>query len=73
VTKAERRKHGAGAVFHEQPHTFHHVEQAGRGRTVSLHLYAPPLERMDLYEGWTGTSHPRRSGRREAKRSVSVR
>ncbi|HEY1417943.1 MAG TPA: cysteine dioxygenase family protein [Myxococcaceae bacterium] len=73
VTRAERRKHAAGAVFHEQPHTIHHVEHAGRVRAVSLHLYAPPLERMELYEGWTGTSHPRRSGRREAKRSFSVR
>jgi cysteine dioxygenase len=73
VTKAERRKHGAGSVFHEQPHTIHHVEHAGRVRAVSLHLYAPPLERMELYEGWTGTSHPRRSGRRDAKSSFNVR
>ena len=57
----------------EQPHTIHHVEHAGRVRAVSLHLSAPPLERMELYEGWTGTSQPRRSGRREAKRSFSVR
>jgi cysteine dioxygenase len=73
VTKAERRKHGAGAVFHEQPHTIHHVEHAGRVRAVSLHLYAPPLQRMELYEGTTGTSQPRRSGRREAKSSFNVR
>jgi cysteine dioxygenase len=73
VKKAERRKHGPGGVFHEQPDTIHHVEHAGRVRAVSLHLYAPPLERMELYEGWTGTSQPRRSGRREAKRSFSVR
>jgi cysteine dioxygenase len=73
VTKSERRKHGPGSVFHEQPETIHHVEHAGRVRAVSLHLYAPPLRRMELYEGSTGTSHLRRSGRREPKSSVSVR
>jgi cysteine dioxygenase len=73
VLKSERRKHGPGSVFHEQPHTIHRVEHAGRVGAVSLHLYAPPLQRMELYDGSTGTSHPRRSGRREPKRSVSVR
>ena len=73
VMRAERHVHRAGSVFREQPHTIHHVEHAGRSRTVSLHLYAPPLERMELYEGSTGTSHPRGSGRREPKRSISVR
>lgn len=73
VLKSERRKHGSGSVFHEQPHTIHHVEHTGRVRAVSLHLYAPPLHRMELYEGFTGTSQPRRSGRREPKTSVSVR
>ena len=42
-------------------------------RAVSLHLYAPPVQRMQLYDGSTGTSHPRRSGRRALKSSVSVR
>src|SRR4029450_1296452 len=28
VTKAERRKHGRGAVFHEAPHTIHDVWHA---------------------------------------------
>jgi predicted metal-dependent enzyme (double-stranded beta helix superfamily) len=73
VTKGERRKHGRGAVFHEQPHTIHHVEHAGRVRAVSLHLYAPPLQRMELYDSSTGTSHPRRSGRRDPKSSSMVR
>jgi predicted metal-dependent enzyme (double-stranded beta helix superfamily) len=73
VTKAERRKHGRGSVFHEQPHTIHHVEHAGRVRAVSLHLYAPPLQRMELYDSSTGTSHPRRSGRREPKSSIRAR
>ena len=73
VRKSERRKHGPGAVFHEQPHTIHHVEHTGRVRAVSLHLYAPPLRRMELYDGSTGTSQPRRSGRREPKSSVRVR
>ena len=73
VVKAGRRKHGPGSVFHEQPHTIHHVEHAGRVRAVSLHLYAPPLRRMELYEGSTGTSHPRLSGRREPKSSIMVR
>jgi cysteine dioxygenase len=73
VMKAERRKHRPGSVFHEQPHTIHHVEHAGRTRAVSVHLYAPPLSRMELYEGSTGTSHPRGSGRREPKSSIMVR
>lgn len=73
VMKAERRTHRAGGVFHEQPHTIHHVEHAGRVRAVSLHLYAPPLQRMELYEGSAGTSHPRGSGRREPKSSTMVR
>lgn len=73
VRKRERRKHGPGSVFHEQPYTIHHVEHAGRVRSVSLHLYAPPLRRMELYDGSTGTSQPRRSGRREPKSSVNVR
>jgi predicted metal-dependent enzyme (double-stranded beta helix superfamily) len=73
VMKAGRRGHRAGGVFREEPHTIHHVEHAGVARTVSLHLYAPPLERMELYEGSTGTSHPRGSGRREPNRSVRVR
>jgi predicted metal-dependent enzyme (double-stranded beta helix superfamily) len=73
VRKGERRTHGVGSVFHEQPHTIHHVEHAGRVRSVSLHLYAPPLQRMELYDGSTGTSQPRRSGRREPKSSVNVR
>ena len=73
VLKSERRKHVAGSVFHEQPHTIHRVEHAGRVRAVSLHLYAPPLQRMELYDGSTGTSQPRRSGRREPKSSVNVR
>ena len=73
VLKSERRKHGAGSVFHEQPHTIHRVEHAGRVRAVSLHLYAPPLQRMELYDGSTGTSQPRRSGRRAPKSSVNVR
>jgi len=73
VRKGERRKHGAGSVFHEQPYTIHHVEHAGRVRSVSLHLYAPPLRRMELYDGSTGTSHPRRSGRRDPKSSVNAR
>jgi cysteine dioxygenase len=72
VLKSERRKHRPGSVFHEQPHTIHHVEHTGRVRAVSLHLYAPPLERMELYDS-TGTSQPRRSGRREPKSSVNVR
>jgi predicted metal-dependent enzyme (double-stranded beta helix superfamily) len=72
VKKSERRTHGVGSVFHEQPHTIHHVEHAGRLRSVSLHLYAPPLQRMELYDGSTGTSQPRRSGRREPKSSVNV-
>jgi predicted metal-dependent enzyme (double-stranded beta helix superfamily) len=62
-----------GRVFHEEPHTIHHVEHAGRTRAVSLHLYAPPLARMELYEGSTGTSHPRGSGRREPKSSIMAR
>lgn len=73
VSKSERRRHGPGSVFREQPHTIHRVEHAGRVRAVSLHLYAPPLRRMELYDGTTGTSQPRRSGRREPKISVSVR
>jgi len=73
VAKVERRGHPAGEVFREEPHTIHRVEHAGAGRAVSLHLYAPPLERMELYEGSTGTSHPRGSGRREPKSSVRVR
>ena len=73
LLKSERRKHGPGSVFHEQPETIHRVEHAGRVRAVSLHLYAPPLQRMELYEGLTGTSQPRRSGRRDPKSSVSVR
>jgi cysteine dioxygenase len=73
VLKSERRRHGPGSVFREQPHTIHRVEHAGRVRAVSLHLYAPPLRRMELYDGSTGTSQPRRSGRREPKISVSVR
>jgi cysteine dioxygenase len=73
VLKSERRKHVAGSVFHEQPHTIHRVEHAGRVRAVSLHLYAPPLQRMELYDASTGTSQPRRSGRREPKSSVNVR
>ena len=73
VLKSERRKHGPGSVFREQPHTIHRVEHTGRVRAVSLHLYAPPLQRMELYDGSTGTSQPRRSGRREPKISVSVR
>ena len=73
VLESERRKYVAGSVFHEQPHTIHRVEHAGRVRAVSLHLYAPPLQRMELYDGSTGTSQPRLSGRREAKRSVNVR
>ncbi|MGZ3445035.1 MAG: cysteine dioxygenase [Myxococcaceae bacterium] len=73
VMRAERHVHRAGSVFREQPHTIHHVEHTGRSRTISLHLYAPPLERMEIYEGSTGTSHPRASGRREPKRSTSVR
>jgi len=73
VMRAEKHLHRAGSVFREQPHTIHHVEHAGRSRTVSLHLYAPPLERMEFYEGSTGTSHPRASGRREPKRSIIVR
>jgi len=72
VKKSERRTHGVGSVFHEQPHTIHHVEHAGRLRSVSLHLYAPPLQRMELYDGSIGTSQPRRSGRREPKSSVNV-
>ncbi len=73
VMKAQRRKHRAGSVFHEQPHTIHQVEHTGRVRAVSLHLYAPPLARMELYEGSTGTSHPRGSGRREPKSSIIAR
>jgi cysteine dioxygenase len=73
LLKSERRKHGPGSVFHEQPHTIHRVEHAGRGRAVSLHLYAPPLRRMELYDGPTGISQPRRSGRREPKSSIRVR
>ena len=73
VSRGERRKHGRGAVFYEQPDTIHHVEHAGRVRAVSLHLYAPPLRRMDLYETSTGTSQPRRSGRREPKSSIMER
>jgi len=73
VMRSERRRHRTGAVFHEQPHTIHHVEHAGRERAVSLHVYAPPLARMELYEGSTGTSQPRGSGRREPKSSVNVR
>ncbi len=73
VMHAERHLHRAGGVFVEQPHTIHHVEHAGRSRAVSLHLYAPPLERMEIYEGSTGTSQPRESGRREPKSSVRVR
>jgi predicted metal-dependent enzyme (double-stranded beta helix superfamily) len=73
VMRAERHVHAPGRVFREEPHTIHHVEHTGRSRTVSLHLYAPPLERMELYEGSTGTSHPRGSGRREPKRSIIVR
>lgn len=73
VRKGERSKHGPGSVFHEQPYTIHHVEHAGRVRSVSLHLYAPPLQRMELYDGSTGTSQPRRSGRRDSKSSVNVR
>ena len=72
VLRAERRKHGPGSVFQEEPHTIHQVEHAGRVRTVSLHLYAPPLRRMELY-GSTGTSQPRESGRRDPKSSVIVR
>ena len=73
VTKAERRKYGVGSVFHEQPHTIHHVEHAGRVRAVSLHLYAPPLLRMELYDSSTETSQPRGSGRREPKSSINAR
>ena len=47
------------------------VEDAARA--VSLHLYAPPLRQMEVYEELTGTSHPRRSGRRDPKSSVSAR
>lgn len=73
VMRAEKHLHRADSVFREQPHTIHHVEHTGRSRTVSLHLYAPPLARMELYEGSTGTSQPRASGRREPKRSIIVR
>ncbi len=73
LQRAERREHRAGGVFREHPHTIHHVEHAGKGRSVSVHLYAPPLARMELYEGSTGTSHPRGSGRRDSKRSISAR
>ncbi|HZJ54488.1 MAG TPA: cysteine dioxygenase family protein [Myxococcaceae bacterium] len=73
VAKVERRKHGPGSVFHEEPHTIHHVAHTGRARAVSLHLYAPPLQRMELYDGSTGTSQPRRSGRREPKSSIMAR
>jgi cysteine dioxygenase len=73
VRESGQRKHRAGSVFHEEPETIHRVEHAGRVRAVSLHLYAPPLRRMEVYEGSTGTSHPRRSGRRDPKSSVSVR
>ena len=73
VMKAKRRRHRTGGVFHEQLHSIHHVEHAGRGRAVSLHLYAPPLARMEFYESSTGTSHPRGSGRREPKSSIIVR
>src|SRR4029450_12081055 len=38
-----------GDVFHETPETIHHVENAGRARAVSLHLYAPPLSCMEGY------------------------
>jgi cysteine dioxygenase len=73
VRRGKRSKHGPGSVFHEQPYTIHHVEHAGRVRSVTLHLYAPPLRRMELYDGSTETSQPRRSGRREPKSSVNVR
>lgn len=73
VRKGGRSRHGERSVFHERPWTIHHVEHAGRVRSVSLHLYAPPLRRMELYDGFTGTSQPRRSGRREPKSSVNVR
>jgi len=73
VLKSERRRYRPGGVFHEQPQTIHRVEHAGRVRAVSLHLYAPPLRRMEVYEEMTGTSHPRGSGRRDPKSSVSAR
>jgi len=73
VLKSARRNRRPGSVFHEQPQTIHRVEHPGRARAVSLHLYAPPLERMELYDRSTGTSQPRRSGRREPKSSVSDR
>ena len=73
LAKGARRTYRTGGVFHEQPDTIHHVEHAGRGRTISLHLYAPPLQRMELYEAATGTSHPRESGRRAPKSSIMAR
>ena len=72
VRKLARRKHPAGGVFRERPETIHTVEHAGHARAISLHLYAPPLDRMEVY-GSTGTSQPRGSGRRAPKSSVSAR
>ena len=73
LTKGERRTYQTGGVFHEQPDTIHHVEHAGRDRAISLHLSAPPLQGMELYEASTGTSQPRESERREPKSSVMER
>ena len=73
LMEAACRTHSTGGIFHEQPDTIHHVEHAGRDRATSLHLYAPPLERMQLYEGSTGTSQPRGSGRRAPKSSIMER
>ena len=54
-----RRKFAPGEVFHETPETIHHVEHAGGGRAVSLHLYAPPLRCMEGYPVRLGRAIPR--------------
>jgi predicted metal-dependent enzyme (double-stranded beta helix superfamily) len=42
--------HAAGASFCFDASRIHDVRNGGRERSVSLHVYSPPLERMGYYE-----------------------
>ena len=42
--------HAAGAGFCFDASRIHDVRNGGRERSVSLHVYSPPLERMGYYE-----------------------